>query len=144
MFETLVISSLLGNQVLNHTIGEATKSAYVSIGDLLVNDKFHFKELLENLDIRLKIEIINDIISKFDNKIKLHKSINICFKNLHLIIDKINTEIENINIGIEEHDKKWFKNFRANNVSIKINNLKRHSEIMDNRLNILIKLIDIN
>ena len=143
MFETLVISSLLGNQVLNHTIGEATKSAYISIGDLLVNDKFHFKELLENLDIRLKIEIINDIISKYDRNIKLHDSVDICLKNLHLIIDKINKEINNINIEIDEHDKKWFKHFRGNNVILKINNLKRHSEIMDNRLKILMKLINI-
>ena len=141
MLETLVISSILGREFISHTIGEATKSAYLGIGELLSNDNFQFKEILERLDIKLKIEIINDLFEK-NKEVKVSKSVNTCFDNLNSIIKKINEEIKNINKEIEIHETKWFKNFRINNVLIKIENLKRHSSILDNRLNMLIKLLN--
>jgi len=143
MLETLVISSILGREVISHTIGEATKSAYLGIGDLLSNENFHFKELIESLDIKLKIEIINDLVDR-NKDIKVSKSIKTCFDNLHSIITKINEEITNVNEEIKIHSTKWFKSFRSSGVLLKINNLKRHSIILDNRLDMLIKLLNIN
>ena len=151
MIETLIVGSILGREVISQSVTEVTKLTYSNLKTLLENDEFIFKNLLEELDINVKIQIIESIIRDLDNNklnklegTKLSKPIHICLINLHNIIEKINKEIIQIKDKSKEQTQLWFSRFRSNPVIYLIENLKKHTKIMDNRLELLIKLLTIS
>jgi hypothetical protein len=58
------------------------------------------------------------------------------------IIEKINNEILEIRLLIAEHEQKWLYNWRGNSYEPKIKNLIKHVTIMENRLDLFIKIIN--
>lgn len=142
MLETFVVSSLLGREVISKSIGEATKKTYDNISLLLQNDEFIFKNVLEELDIKVKINIINKLIAEFDKKF-LSDVVHQCLVNLHEIVEKINLEIESIKNESTKYNNLWFKYLYTNPTINLINNLKKHTFIMDQRLEMLVKVLNI-
>ena len=96
--------------------------------------------MLENLDINVKLDIINQFIKDIDDVILTKSTIKI-LKHIENIIVLINDEIKNINDEIENHDKKWFSRIRQSNCSEMFTNLKNHVKILDDRFSLLLKLI---
>ena len=141
MIETL-IGGMIGKEMYNQAIAETTHQLYSEINYLISYNDFNFKSILENLDIINKIEIINDLLKNYDNI--TDKSIEKCVKSVIDIIHKINNEINEIKVLIEQHEEKWFYKWRSNPYSRKIENLINHSKIMDNRLDLLIKIINLS
>ena len=141
MIETMIVGSLLGREVISKSVSEITSKTYNNIYNLLNNNEFIFKDLLEEMDITVKIQVIDKMITELDSKKGLSESIHICLINLHNIIEKINNEIIEIEKSINDFDKIWFK-FLYTNPSLKlISNLRKHTKIMDERLDILVKLL---
>ena len=141
MIETL-IGGMIGKEMYNQAISETTHQLYSEINYLISYNDFNFKSVLENLDIINKIEIINDLLKNYDNI--TDKSIEKCVKSVIEIIHKINNEINEIKVLIEQHEEKLFYKWRSNPYSRKIENLINHSKIMDNRLDLLIKIINLS
>jgi len=144
MIETL-IGTMIGKEMFAQALTESTKSIYSEIGFLLNYKDYNFKELLENLDINNKIEIITSLITDLEYDNKMYS--DTCKKNIHSLIDiinKIKNEIKEIKNDIEQHEQKWFYKYRSNTYNNKINNLVNHTKIMENRLDIFIKIINLN
>jgi len=147
MIEPLLISSsvLLGKEFVNQTITKTTNNIYGNIDAIIIDSSFEFKNLLDDLDITTKLDIINSFICnlKEDNKI-YSKTI---LKTLDYLIDifkKIEKELDNIKLEIIEHKKKWFHTFRTPKYKFLIQNLIKHLKILDNRFDTLLNLLKIN
>tara|TARA_B110001450_G_C17611239_1_gene477379 strand:+ start:107 stop:550 length:444 start_codon:yes stop_codon:yes gene_type:complete len=147
MIEPLLISSsvLLGKEFVNQTITKTTNNIYGNIDAIIIDSSFEFKNLLDDLDITTKLDIINSFICnlKEDNKI-YSKTI---LKTLDYLIDifkKIEKELDNIKLEITEHKKKWFHTFRTPKYKSLIHNLIKHLKILDNRFDTLLNLLKIN
>ena len=105
MIEPLLISSsvLLGKEFVNQTITKTTNNIYGNIDAIIIDSSFEFKNLLDDLDITTKLDIINSFICnlKEDNNI-YSKTI---LKTLDYLIDifkKIEKELDNIKLEIIE------------------------------------------
>lgn len=142
MIESMLISSLLGKEFISQTITNTTKTTYSSISDLLSNKEFKFKNLIEKLDINCKIKIIDKLILEISDK-KLHQNdtIHLALIELHQIIDTINIELEEIKNEINEYNNYWFKLFYTNPYTKLIEKLTIHNQIMEKRLDLLLKLL---
>ena len=144
MIEPLIITSsfLFGREVLSQTVSVTTKSIYEGIDNILLNDNFQFKKTLENLDINVKLDIVNEFIKDIDDKYITKTGIKM-LKHLETILLLINKEIKNINLEIENHQLKWFSKLRYSECNTMIKNLVNHVKILDERFNLLLKLINI-
>ena len=146
MIEPLLISSslLLGKEMVTQTITKTSKNIYFGLESILKNDNLEFNLVLEKLDINTKLDLINTFINEAnDNQRLFSDTINKALCYINKILKTIENEIKNINLEIEEHDKKWFSRFRVSNCNIMIENLVNHIKILDERFNLLIKLIKI-
>ena len=146
MIEPLLISSslLIGKEVMTQTITNSTKNIYSGIEKIMTNENMEFNQVLDNLDINTKLDIINSFIKEMESSNKLlSETTRKSLKYIENILKIIEVEISNINIEIEEHKKKWFNRIRTSNCRTMINNLVNHVKILDNRFELLIKFINI-
>jgi hypothetical protein len=147
MIEPLLVTSslFLGREMFTTTVTNTTKNIYNGIEKIILNDNTHFKKLLDNLDINTKLDIIHTFIIDVHKDTKIfNDTLTKSFKYLELIIKTIETEIENINGELETHSKKWLYKYRSSNCERLLNNLINHVKILDDRFDLLIKLIKIN
>ena len=141
MFETLIISSLIKKEVIAQTIGESTKSIFHNLSHIM-EDEFKLKNIIEELDLTSKIDIINDLIKDVDKK-DINNIIHKAIHYLHDIIETINKEVEDIKKEIKEHFELWFHRFRTPTYISKIERLIKHNQILDKRLDLFIKVFNI-
>ena len=141
----LVTSSLLfGKEMFTQTITTTTKNIYNGIDKILLNDNVQFKKILDDLDITIKLDIIHTFILELHNDNKLfNKTVTKTFNYLEEILKTIEQEIENINNEIIKHNEKWFSRLRFSNCQTMLVKLINHINILDNRFELLIKLIKI-
>jgi len=147
MIEPLLVTSslFLGREMFTTTVTNTTKNIYNGIEKIILNDNTHFKKLLDNLDINTKLDIIHTFIIDIHKDTKIfNDTLTKSFKYLEIIIKTIETEIENINGELETHSKKWLYKYRSSNCERLLNNLINHVKILDDRFDLLIKLIKIN
>ena len=85
MIEPILVSSslLIGKEMFSQTINTTTKNIYNGIDKILLNDNLQFKELLEDLDITIKLDIINTFILDIHSNNKIfNESVSKTFKYL--------------------------------------------------------------
>ena len=119
MIEPLLISSslLIGKEVMTQTITNSTKNIYSGIEKIMTNENTEFNQVLDNLDINTKLDIINSFIKEMESSNKLFsETTRKSLKYIENILKIIEVEISNINIEIEEHKKKWFN--RGQNIKL--------------------------
>ena len=73
MIEPLLISSslLIGKEVMTQTITNSTKNIYSGIEKIMTNENMEFNQVLDNLDINTKLDIINSFIKEMESSNKL-------------------------------------------------------------------------
>jgi hypothetical protein len=141
MLESLIISSLIKKEVIAQTIGESTKSIFHNLSHIM-EDEFKLKNIIEELDLTSKIDIINDLIKDVDKE-DINNIIHKAIHYLHDIIETINKEVEDIKKEIKEHTELWFHRYRTPNYINKIGKLIKHNQILDKRLDLFIKVFNI-
>ena len=130
-------SELIGKEVL----GETSKSIYNSISNISNFNETFLIKTIEELDLLKKIEIVNSL---YDNSSDLkNKTIILALNNVHDISVKIENELKDIEKDIEYFKTLYFQYIRGLPYMEKINNLKKHSKILDDRLNLLIQLLSL-
>ena len=126
------------------TVTNTTKNIYNGIEKIILNDNAHFKKILDNLDINTTLDIINTFIIDVHNDKKIfNDTLTKIFNYLETILKTIENEIEHINLELDAHSKKWFYKYRTSNCEYLLNNLINHVKILDERFNLLIKIIKI-
>ena len=146
MIEPLLVTSslLIGKEMFTQTITTTTKNIYNGIDKILLNDNVQFKKILDDLDITIKLDIIHTFILELHNDTKLfNETVTKTFNYLEEILKTIEQEIENINNEIIKHNEKWFSRLRFSNCQTMLVKLINHINILDNRFELLIKLIKI-
>ena len=130
---------LSGDIVSKEIVSTTVSNIYKTITGISEYNLEHINELLEELDLYKKIEIVESIFE--NNKLDISKkTYNIALNNLHEISEKISNELETLKNDIEHYKTLYLKNFRNHNYVKILENLKRHSKILDNRLDLLLKL----
>ena len=131
---SLFISELIGKEIISDTY----KSINTSISNIQSCNESIINSMLEELDIIKKIEIVNSLfgeIEGIDNKTKI-----LALNNLHEIADKIKEELEEIQKDIKYCQTLYFVSWRSKPYLTKLKNLSKHSKILDNRLDLVLKL----
>ena len=132
---SIIISELIGKEVISDTIKgiNSTISNIESFNIEKVND------VLEELDIIKKIEIVNSLFE--NNNLEMDKTRVMALNNLHEISEKIMKELEEINKDIEYTKTIYFSNFRSSPYFEKLKKLKKHCRILDQRMELVLRLL---
>ena len=134
-----VISAFIGKQLFSQAITDASYSIYGSLS-LVFNYNNDIDDTLTKLDIKDKIKNVDTLI----NTIKVSNLvINKSIEGLHEIIILIREDLKQINHKIDEHKQKYWSNRRHLNCSTQLKNIFIHSHILDNRLDYLMKSLNI-
>ena len=132
---SIIISELIGKEVISDTV-KGINSSISSIESFNINK---VNDVLEELDIIKKIEIVNSL---FDNhNLETDKTKVIALNNLHEISEKIMKELEEINKDIEYTKTIYFSYFRSSPYFEKLNKLKKHCKILDERMDLVLRLL---
>jgi|TARA_B110000261_G_C12963749_1_gene309662 hypothetical protein len=131
----ILTSEVVSREVISGTAGKI----YNSLSGISEFDLAHVNTLLEDLDLNKKIEIVESLFdnNRFD---PTKKTFNIALNNLHEISEKISSELEEIKKNIEYTKTLYFRSLRTHKYIKHLDNLKKHSKILDNRLELVIKL----
>ena len=129
---------LVSTEVVSNTM----KNIHEAINGIHNNDVPHIIELLEKLDLKKKIEITQSLFK--ENKNVKNDTLKIALNNLHEITIKIKKELEEINYDIEYSKTLYFQSFRTMPYVEKLDKLKNHNDLLDNRLDLTIKLLSSN
>ena len=129
-----VISSVITKDI----ISDSTDSLYNTLKTLFDYDCHILKQKLSEFDLEVKIEVINSYLDKIS--VTEDKSTQTCLKYIKQIIEKINSELQNIQKIIDEHKTKWFYNWRTANYYNNLNDLTIYVGILNSRLDLLFKI----
>ena len=109
MIEPLIISSsfLLGKDLVTNAISNTSNNIFTEINGLMADGDFVFKSSFKDLDINSKLDIINSFVNDIESHTQ-NDTIKKSLKYLHEILEKINSEIENIKKEINHTNKNIF------------------------------------
>jgi hypothetical protein len=137
--------------MLIRTIGTTTSSIY-SIGKLLLTDsKFVDLSSLERVEKQLDLLetikiydlLIKEILEKNKDLVENSETLKESIHSIIEVLDILNTLLKQIDTKVQEHKLKWFVYFRSLNFSFELEELKVQKNILDNRFEILQKIIKI-
>lgn len=136
------IFTLLSSDVISTAIND-TSGLILSV---LTDNYKNYPDLLEvlkDLDLIYKLEIIKSFILLIPKKYEKIKCIKVGLNGINDIINKIyNLLIEIINI-INEHKLKLFSYIRKINYKNELKKLRQFCILLENRSNILLKILKI-
>jgi hypothetical protein len=133
---SLFISELIGKEVILETY-HGINSSLSSIQSFNLES---VNLVLERLDISKKIEIVNSLFDERDEA--LDKTLVLALNNLHEISEKIEKELVEIKKDIEYSKTLYFSYLRSKPYFEKLKKLETHSQILDSRLDLFLRLID--
>lgn len=129
-----IVNRIIEKEIIIETVNSIDKQ----IKNLLNLGCDLTKTKLEELDLEVKIEIIQSYIKNLDNID--NETLQICLKNIKIIIEKISKELKQIEKIKEEHQTKWFADYRVPNYENIFINLQKYTNIFNQRLDLLFKI----
>lgn len=129
-----IVNSIIEKEIIIETVNSIDKQ----IKNLLNFGCDLTKTKLEELDLEVKIEIIQSYIKNLDNID--NETLQICLKNIKIIIEKISKELKQIEKIKEEYQIKWFADYRVPNYENIFINLQKYTNIFNQRLDLLFKI----
>lgn len=138
--EALVTASgfLLGKEVAVQTISSTSVSILNSVKSIMENYCSETNKLFQKLDIKFKLDIIEEFISQIDTKSAVVQK---CISYIKEIIILIEKEIKILEDEIVNYNKKWFGNLSFSQYKEQLLKIESHVALLDNRFNILVKII---
>ena len=144
-------TTLVTSDMLIRTIGTTTSSIY-TIGKMLLTDnKFVDLSCLERVEKQLDLLetikiydlLIKEILEKNKDLIQDSETLKESVHSIIEVLDVLNKLLKQIDTKVQEHKLKWFGYFRSLNFSFELEELKVQKHILDNRFDILQKVIKI-
>lgn len=135
--ETAIVG-IVGKGIL----GKAISETYEGFKQIHTQhpDYCSVKKTIVELDIISKMEIINNVINAIDDGSDIIKMQTTKLKSC---LEQLKTDMKSINKITKEHHQKYFSYWRTADYSVPLNSLKFHFSLLENRFNLLIKLIKI-
>lgn len=138
-----IVSTLIGNDLMTKAISETANTIYNLLYGLVDLQDPVLERAIDELDVRAQIKCVESIIGNLENR-NLTKSLNISLEQLHEIICRIREDLKQINQNFRRHSQKYLYYYRRIDNSSEINNLKRHKKILDQRLEMFMKIFTID
>ena len=132
---SLTSTDLLGKLINVTLTGLSTTFLYMSDFNENTSIKKYYEEL-EELDIQLKLLLINNWIKniRFEEK---DENFELIFKAINSSCDQLNNSVFQINSKIENHYSRWFHNWRNLDLDPEIKIIKKQTNILNQRLNLI-------
>ena len=160
--ETLVFTGIVnaGKGFLAHMIYDS----YDLLKDTATQQHPHLQNVLLELDLKADLQVIEALLmqikdeefkgldqqhihlkksSEKDGKKELKTPISICLKNVSEMVGLIKNELENIKEEIKDHEQKWLANWRTPPYEPHLRKLAKHKKILDKRMELLIKILQL-
>ena len=141
MIGVLPMIKITTDLISSEIIRDTSKKIYSSIGGIYNYNVPHVNKLIEKLDIQMKIEIVKSLFETNNNSSKLNNTLVIALNNLQNISKTIEKELKEIEEQVEYSKTIYFAYFRECPYAQNLENLITHSKILDNRLDLVIKLL---
>ena len=133
-------TSILGKEL----IVESTRKMVHVLTDIGEHEDPWVDQSLKRLDIHASVCVIESLMELIEHAIHgNNKTVAMCLQNLHDIICQIEKELAMIHQLLPCHKEKWFHLFRVPDYEKNIQNLRECKQIMDKRLDLLIKVLSI-
>ena len=143
----MVIGAIISGLVGQELVSETSKSIFHSITNILSHEHPVINSILSDLDIPAQIKLIRSIVTEVsENEIhnKDHnKTLTLSLEQLDDIVKIVSKQILIIKEGIAYHDTLWFNAWRTPDYETEIGQLKKQKNIMNQRLDNLIKVVQI-
>jgi len=136
---TNIFSTFIGKQVLGKAISDASSSIYTSIGSIFGYNSI-INDTITGLDIQERIKTIIFLIKDVKN---YTEAVEKCINSIHDIIIEIKQDLKLIEYKINNHKKKYLSRWRKLSCSKELKNIKIHSDLLEKRLEYLIKGLQI-
>tara|TARA_B110000971_G_scaffold161285_1_gene164830 strand:- start:44 stop:466 length:423 start_codon:yes stop_codon:yes gene_type:complete len=132
--------SLLTNGMVSVAISD---TSYLLLGLVKEVVVYHpdIKNTTDKIDLYNKLIIIDNFMKIIPTYLEDNICISTSLQSIHEIILQIQNELELINNIIETHSQKYFYYFRKHDYYIQLENIVNYKKILDERFNILLKLI---
>lgn len=135
------MSAILGRQILSQAITDASSSIYTSVGEVFHHTS-SIDKVLCKLDINNKVKVIELLCNSLPSELKEtdnNSAINFCLENLHDMVIRIREDLKQIKHIIDYHNSKYFTSWRSLDARKELNNLKLHTELLEQRYDLFIK-----
>ena len=139
-----VLLNMVGKNFLTQAISDTTNLIFSLVkGAAHYTDFPEITNCYEDMDIHANLEVVNALMEEIKNYEESDKSIKVCLKNLHEIVEKIFCEMKEINDIVAYHKTKYFNNLRSVDLTINLNKVKKYKKIMDKRLELLLNILSV-
>jgi hypothetical protein len=136
---TNLLSALVGRQLMNQAISDASGSIYTNISSVF-NYNLMINDTLNLLDIREKIKTIEHLINNIEVS---NIIIDSCITSIHDVIILIREDLKLLNILVQNHKEKYFSKWRRLDCKKNLKDLKIHNTMLNSRFDNLIKATNI-
>ena len=139
---TTTLLNFINKDVILKTINKTCSSILILLNYFINNDDniIEIKNKLTELDLQNKINIITLMIEENIDKYN-KKSINLSFLYIKESLELLNNELNELKDNIESHNKSYISYIKKFNSSTYIDNIINNNYILDNRLELLLKII---
>ena len=139
MYTGQILSTLIGNDLMTKAISDSANTIYNLLYGLVEFQDPKLERTLEELDVKEQVRTVETLIRNL-HKERISESINLCLEQLHEIICRIREDLKQISVNMDNHKTKWLYSYRPVDNNIQIINLKKHKHILDQRLDMFMKV----
>ena len=140
LFESGVM--LVGGKIFSNIINDTSVKVVNIVETALVHNHTDVHELFTELDLDVRLAVINSLIKNI-KKEHSNETVNICLKSLYDVITNINKITHEIDDIIEQHKQKYFSGWRQIDVDSQIDQVRKQSDLLENRFSLLINIVNI-
>ena len=142
----------LGGKIFSTIVNDTTETIVNIIETSLHHNHKDVHEVFTELDLDVRLNVINSLINHISNEIKTNKDqsnkanhniepINKCLEALYNVIKDINSNINLINKALQDHKQKYFSYWRHIDIDAYIDNARKLSDLLEKRFDLLVKVI---
>lgn len=145
MITSPTIVASVGTNLIVGTITTTASSIGSMIRYLTSNTSPGINEILNFLtliDLEFTVGIIEQVVKDLEQQ-SLNESVKKAIMGVNEVLTLINQELTSIKLAIEEHNAKYFNNWRAFKWTGNLDNIKKHNEVFKHRYEMLFELLKI-
>lgn len=138
-----LISTVFGRAMFLQSIADTSRKILNKIEGKICYQNEDIDNMYQETDIIATLNTLQLLINEVEN-IDSSPTLTNALNNLNTVIIEIHDLLDKIEYKINEHRAKYFNYFRNVNVYNEIISIKKKNLILDKRLNLLIKIMQIN
>ena len=137
-----IVSTLIGNDIMTKAISDSAGTIYnLLYGFIDISDPL-LEQTIDTLDVKEQIRSVETMITQITSHHD-SKSVQLSLEQLHEIICRIREDLKQIRDNHTAHRERYFYQYRKPDNSVQIANLRKHKQILDQRLDMFMRVIQV-